>query len=84
MSGFALGSLAWEEWYANRRFRIVRSNRVPDVHEVLATGLTSDVADDRIKELTAAYRLANPGKTSWSSDLFHKEMETPPWVPRKE
>ncbi len=80
--GFTDGSPEYEAWLAARRFRIVRHAGFK-AKEVVETGLDCEAARVREKELNAAYCKANPSKTAWSSDLFIRELETPPWKPRK-
>lgn len=60
-----------------RTYSIIRSSRPgrKTVETILETGHTWEVADRRRNVMTDEYRLLNPGKSSWSSDLFEVRME---------
>jgi hypothetical protein len=60
-----------------RTYSIIRSSRKGQktIETVLETGLTWELADSRRNAIAAAYREANPRKSSWSGDLFNVQME---------
>jgi len=57
-------------------YDVIRSHRDED-DEVVVRGLTLDAARQKAKELSADYRKANPGKTSWTGDLFGIRLDKP-------
>ncbi len=79
--GFADGSPEYEAWLAARRFRIVRHVGF-ETKEIVETGLECEAARRREKELQDEYAKEHPGATSWSCDLFLRELETPEWKPK--
>jgi hypothetical protein len=58
-------------------YNVIRSHRDKDgeYEEVVARGLTLDVARQKANELGAEYRKANPGKSSWTGDLFGLRLD---------
>ena len=74
------------QWMSNRRYRIIRSSNDPNTgrsETVVATGLTIDEAHKKQSELEAAEDSANPEKSSWTVNLYHIQLETPAWKPKR-
>jgi len=67
-----------------RTYSIIRSSRKnrKTVETVMETGLGWDAADSQRNEIAAAYRAANPLKSSWSGDVFIVQMEPLPVSPK--
>jgi hypothetical protein len=72
----------YEQWEARRRYSVIHNQRPnsQSIETVVASGLTWDAATAKRKQLQDAEKLANPGKSSWTIDIFTIQLETP-WVP---
>ena len=60
-----------------KTYSIIRNMRygTDEIETVVASGLSWPVADAQRNELSAAYRKENPGKSSWSGEIFIVRME---------